>query len=498
MRIEKIEVPSFRALRDVVLDFGQGYDPAVFPIGSENGGGKSTLLQLIFALLHCSAHEERFPYLRNLLASELGDDDRSERLIARITLRFADEVHPLEFVSIGHTFLAERLPEPVMSGFGTELELENNSILLDDLSKRRQALTEAKERASNPVLAERDVRIDPVYFENVARYLPNQKVPSTYRDLRIVVDRELKRVITELEGANGRVEALSTDRERVMGLLVSLNYEFLTTFTFRKNTPHRALVCRSPGLSAERVRRVLLEAAPKIFLLGPSNQQYLFLGVEVRKALLGAQSPRGRLGTSLKEVRRRPQIDYLERLDVAESTLEGFYAYDWLSVQPLVRLFATARDEDFRKAIKTGSYGTAYTDLLREANGLLFEKKVRPREDLSGVEFIITDTDGQETALGPEDLSQGELKRLMIYAWLRANSASDAVVLIDEIETSFHPDWQIGIIRDLQDWAPGNQYLLATHSYELCQALTPRHVRELQPRLRRGPKADNGEPGKNL
>jgi predicted ATP-binding protein involved in virulence len=73
----------------------------------------------------------------------------------------------------------------------------------------------------------------------------------------------------------------------------------------------------------------------------------------------------------------------------------------------------------------------------------------------------------------------------MIYAWLRANSAIEALVLIDEIEASFHPDWQVGIVRDLEEWGPKNQYLLATHSYELCQALTPRHVRELQPRLRR-------------
>lgn len=34
----------------------------------------------------------------------------------------------------------------------------------------------------------------------------------------------------------------------------------------------------------------------------------------------------------------------------------------------------------------------------------------------------------------------------MIYAWLRANSATEALVLIDEIEASFHPDWQVGSI----------------------------------------------------
>jgi predicted ATP-binding protein involved in virulence len=54
---------------------------------------------------------------------------------------------------------------------------------------------------------------------------------------------------------------------------------------------------------------------------------------------------------------------------------------------------------------------------------------------------------------------------------------------MDEIEIALHPDWQYQIVSDLQQWAPSNQYILATHSYELCQALTPSHVKELPPKL---------------
>jgi predicted ATP-binding protein involved in virulence len=59
----------------------------------------------------------------------------------------------------------------------------------------------------------------------------------------------------------------------------------------------------------------------------------------------------------------------------------------------------------------------------------------------------------------------------------------DYIVLMDEVEIALHPDWQYGIINDLQTWAPNNQYILATHSYELCQALTPAHVKEIEPKL---------------
>lgn len=73
----------------------------------------------------------------------------------------------------------------------------------------------------------------------------------------------------------------------------------------------------------------------------------------------------------------------------------------------------------------------------------------------------------------------------MIYAWLRSRVKQGAIVLMDEVEGSFHPEWQTGIVRDLTAWSNDSQFLLATHSYELCEAVTPAHVRELDPTLRR-------------
>ncbi len=94
-----------------------------------------------------------------------------------------------------------------------------------------------------------------------------------------------------------------------------------------------------------------------------------------------------------------------------------------------------------------------------------------------------TDDLGNTIQLYPEDLSHGELKRLSLYVWLKYNNIDNAIVLMDEVEIALHPDWQYGIINDLQTWAPNNQYILATHSYEMCQALTPAHVKEIEPKL---------------
>ena len=80
-------------------------------------------------------------------------------------------------------------------------------------------------------------------------------------------------------------------------------------------------------------------------------------------------------------------------------------------------------------------------------------------------------------------MSHGELKRLSLYVWLKYSNIENAIILFDEIEIALHPDWQYQIIRNLEEWGPTNQYILATHSYALCEALTPAHVKEIEPKL---------------
>lgn len=476
MYIEKIEIPAFRVLRDVVLEFGEGFDPQIFPIGSENGGGKSTLLQLVFVLLHCSADPERHPYLENVLASDVRNTAATEHLVARLRVKLGDESREFEFISFGEQFLHDKLDTRPPSGFFSKEELEATRATLKEVEARSARIEATVSRLKT---SGQPARVAPDVIEVLRREFPGNKFPPEVRKVEAALAKRGEEIMEEARELRKTIDALSADIERISSLFVAVDYLHITNYAYPvpSGREARAFACRSDGLSHAALEEFLRCAASSIFLLGPSNQQYLFLGADARKALLGASST----GSGV-----RPQIEYLNSLDASEGMMTGFFAYDWLSVDPLLKLFASARDEDFKNVVKTGRYGSSYTTLMSEVNGLLLGKKVRPLDDLSGVEFVVVDDEGKETALSPEDLSQGELKRLMIYAWLRANHAVDAVVLIDEIEASFHPDWQVGIVRDLQDWAPKNQYLLATHSYELCQALTPRHVRELRPPLRKG------------
>lgn len=67
MHLLRVQVPDFRGLKDIDITFEKEFVPRIFPLGSQNGGGKSTLLQLIFVLLHCSVDEEKKPFLQDLL-----------------------------------------------------------------------------------------------------------------------------------------------------------------------------------------------------------------------------------------------------------------------------------------------------------------------------------------------------------------------------------------------------------------------------------------------
>jgi predicted ATP-binding protein involved in virulence len=53
MRLKRAEIIKFRNFENIVIDFDKSSGfPDVFSIASKNGGGKSTLLQFIFIMLH--------------------------------------------------------------------------------------------------------------------------------------------------------------------------------------------------------------------------------------------------------------------------------------------------------------------------------------------------------------------------------------------------------------------------------------------------------------
>jgi predicted ATP-dependent endonuclease of OLD family len=383
MHLQRIQVPNFRVLKNVDITFEKDFSPRIFPLGSQNGGGKSTLLQLIFALLNCSRNERK-SFIQNILRSfEVKSNNEEGKILAIIDIWDGKKTVGLEILVFSSLYVRKK-------------------------------------------------------------YL---------QDINIFSSKEVS-------------ENLLKD-----------NMIFITTYD-HVNMADGYLCCRPNNIDINETDKLLEKLSQKVFLAAPSNQVFLFLPRESKKLLF-----------TTKDIGRDQTSDYLLALTDAKSDLKGFFTYDFFALNILLTMFQNARDKDFKAVVETGKYGNNYQSMLIQLNSLLTNKTLNISYDLSSIVFK-SDTNGESIELEPEDLSHGELKRLSIYMWLKYRKIEDAIVLMDEIEIAFHPDWQYRIISDLEEWTPNNQYIIATHSYHVCEALTPRHVKELEPKLLTTPSAN--------
>ena len=424
MHLQRIQVPDFRALKNVDISFEKEFTPRIFPLGSQNGGGKSTLLQLIFVLLHCSGNPHRVEFIQNLLDGFQVNDESGKRTLAIIDIWDGSKTVSLDFFVGNKNYISNLLEE------------DN-----DDISSFKTY----------------------DYFPGYVLHEPQISVVH-------INDRETEQAMRTLQ------HELNKEKQIFNMLDIMLNDSFIkrnliTICSHIENKLNqkigKILICRVNGIDITEVNDFLTILSNKIFMTAHISQVFLFLQPDNRKSLFKKQE--------------NNQTNYYQQIKAANSKLPGFFTYDFLSIDILIASFKKAQEDDFAHAVKQrGNYGNNYVKLLDELDNLLSNKKINIEPDLSGINFKI---DGDETELYPEDLSHGELKRLCIYMWLKHNKIEDATVLMDELEISFHPDWQYQIVRDLEEWGATNQYILATHSYELCNAVTPAHVKELDPKL---------------
>ena len=493
MHLQRIQVPDFRVLKDVDITFEKEFVPSIFPLGSLNGGGKSTLLQLIFVLLHCSADPDKAVFLKNMLNGFEIYKNSEKRVLSIFDIWDGYKTIKLEFFSYKDSYISNLLPDEYgESEADDEASDETEDEADDEASDETE--DEADDEASDETEDEADDEADDETDDETGDY--DYLKFSVLEEVKLIED-EISQKETEL---NEIVESFQQSRSESMRkrFLIVQNeieelkeqYKHLKFYSKQvskylrfegliyicsysvNNDEDEVLLCNIDDVDINKPEAFLEELSQKVFLAAPATQVFLFLSKESRKLLF----------RDISNDQNDENNSYYSQLQTAKTELTGFFAYDFLAVDLLIESFKAARDRDFKEAIETGEYGNNYKELMNELNGMLSNKKIELEVDLSGVNFKLT-RDGGSIELNPEDLSHGELKRLGIYMWIKSRNIENAIVLMDEVEIAFHPDWQYQIISDLQQWAPNNQYILATHSYELCQALTPSHVKELEPKL---------------
>lgn len=493
MKLLRVQVPDFRILKNVDITFEPEFIPSIFPLGSQNGGGKSTLLQLIFILLHCSSDSDKKDFVKNILSGFTINNNSNKRVLAIIDIWNEDKILQLEFLSYNDSYLRELLisndniqvdnDNYLQFSASNQLEKVINKISItekeiQDLEKAINRLDSVKKIESsqerNYIFRDLVLELQRFKFRNSKLRL-GQANTSIIEDFQDEVQTRLDISKLNLETFNEQREQLERILQRVLKYLQSENLLYICNYSSNDNKDEEeVLLCHIDNIDMNEVEIFMKELSQKIFLAAPSTQVFLFNSKESRKLLFKKQDN---------------ETDYYSQLKLAKSKLSGFFTYDFLAVDILIEAFKSARDKDFAEAIKRGEYGNTYKALINDLNIILSNKKINVDTDLSGVIFKL-DKDGEDVELYPEDLSHGELKRLSIYMWIKYHNIENAIVLMDEIEIAFHPDWQYQIIADINQWSPSNQYILATHSYELCQALTPAHVKELEPKLLK-PEAKN-------
>ena len=95
MKILRVQIPEFRALKNVDITFEKNFTPQVFPLCGKNCSGKSTLLRLIHALLQCVKYHPDFigPLLENYLVPE----HMLEQIFATIDVWDGENTVQIEF-----------------------------------------------------------------------------------------------------------------------------------------------------------------------------------------------------------------------------------------------------------------------------------------------------------------------------------------------------------------------------------------------------------------
>lgn len=430
MKLLKVSVPNFRNLQNVELTFEPDLTPAVFPIASQNGGGKSTFLQLIFTLFHCSINKERHQFVNNLCIA-IGRNNLEllfENSIDFADFKFYDCYHKKH---ININFKIYRT--------GNDLSTITSSAKEISIQSSINEIYRSIEFILHHYVDDMDI-----YREERTRHIDN-----------------IHNYLTELsETIHNKSFKEDISRLNLLYIIpLNLSGEYCSHF----------LALNSDFHNYEESLLFSTYIGKRMFLAAPSTQPYLFLDRMQKRYLMSSLT------------------DYYNCLIEATKILPNLYLYNQLTVKELIDAFSKARDEDWKQALKSNNlaYGSNIRKLTEDFHDFLgHDKYILPTPDLDSVVIQKQISETEKIQLEPEDLSHGELRRLGLYAWIKYNIPENSIVLIDEVENALHPDWQYNIADELASWG-NNQYLLATHSFHLCEALTPKHVKEIEPKMRK-------------
>ena len=167
----------------------------------------------------------------------------------------------------------------------------------------------------------------------------------------------------------------------------------------------------------------------------------------------------------------------------ARTDFKDFFNWFYAKENEELREQKAGRDFDFRLK-DLNAVRQAIASMVREVSD--------PRIKLGPLRFVVS----VESRSKAENLALNQLSggwRIMLaltadLAWRMAQGnphlddplASEAIVLIDEIELHLHPSWQQRVLPDLARTFPNTQFVVSTHSPQVLTSVRPDCIVELR------------------
>ncbi len=177
------------------------------------------------------------------------------------------------------------------------------------------------------------------------------------------------------------------------------------------------------------------------------------------------------------------------RLDALKGALSARTDFE-----DLFAWFYFKEDEELReqKELRDFDYQLKEVSAVRKAISSMLPEVSDPRTESNPPRFVVSweSEQGQVEKLSLDQLSGGyrivlalaaDLARRMVQGnpHLDDPLASEAIVLIDEVELHLHPSWQQRVLIDLARTFPNTQFIVSTHSPQVLTTVEPQCIVKL-------------------
>lgn len=277
MHLQRVQVPNFRALKNVDITFEKEFQPRIFPLGSQNGSGKSTLLQLIFVLLHCSVDPDRKAALRNMLEDFQIHEGDDKRVLAKIDIWDGERTVELEFFSCKDDYikcLAQEsnfnIDDNFVFSISDRLESKNRRISnlknkIGEFNNVLNRLIDINNREESELNKRR-------YLEYEATFGKDAWIFSTETDRSLSILDNIHRINSRIDRCKSDLDIYSKENDLLYRTLQSARKVmdlssciYLCQCSVRKNLDE-VLVCYIKNTVIEEIEEFFTALSKKIFL----------------------------------------------------------------------------------------------------------------------------------------------------------------------------------------------------------------------------------------